>query len=593
MLVGQYLRHSDLYGNRVHFQTLVKKLRKLNRSSVITNLSVINSMFAHIHFFGRYEEDFPNLQQELHDNYLKDSVRAEIHHRNKEDYIVFTRLQTLYLLQLSIRYCADKSTILVDGKTKGGFDLGDCFLMASDYLISPKEEENVEIGSNKKRVKHLGFQLAPSIELQNPLDFKRGIVRSEIIYSQILESKEFEQILIEKKRSDFDIPTKFKQSTKISLQQYFDITLAILFNFLEKTPLAKAQWITPKGFLRFSILDKKVLKNYLKLESKSLEGFDAIFRREKRYLKQFRHVSFKPFSLIEIFDEMYVCADLFFLSEKLNSGVYWKIFDTLPKSKKEDFFSVYGIIFELYVRHLLKKIVSKNNNSIKGGLLLSSPKYQIGNELFDEIIYFPETKHLIVIETKSSFMHTEAKYGKSIRKFETEIRKKFIAKENGTGKGIGQLANHIGSMFHENRDLRFHIDNSDFDSWIQGVEKISPILITQEPIISFHIIEDFLNTELKKKLEQEKVRASVKISQLTVINVETLEKLKPYLETNQLTLEQCVNLRAYKDPKYKQHFEDFVFDKFKLSNVEDKESNEIFERVLERIKQRFFDETNT
>jgi hypothetical protein len=585
--------YSDLHGKKAHPQTIKKILRKLKRGSVISNLAIINALFLRISFFGHFEKDFPKLQEELNENYLRESVIADIQRNNNQNNPVFSRLQAIFLAQLSILNCSEDANLLADGKTEGGFDLGDSYLMASDYLLSQKEDRNINTGTNKKRIRHLGFQLAPLIDFSNPLDIILGIIRSEIIYSQILASDELKETLSKKDLSHFDIAKEFETSTKISLLEYIDITLAILFTFLspEEQKSREAQFFTLSGFLRYSTLDEQILKRFLKLEAKKPEEFKKIFNNNKSYLKQFSYLPFKTFSMIEIIDGIYICIDPFFLSEKLSSGIYWKIFDSLRNEKqRNDFFQVYGYIFEQHVRQMLRQITSKNGYFVRKGLQLSSPTYQNNDESFDEMIYYPESKHLIVFECKSSFMHTEAKYGNSIRKFEKEIRKKFVAKEDSTGKGIGQFANHISKLFHKDKGKRLHLNNPEFDKYIQNAEKISPVLITQEPIISLHIIENFLNSELNKKLQKQTLRASAKVSQLTVIDIETLERLKPYLATGEPTLEQCINSRIFRDPTYKQMFRSFLLSNFTELNQKKKnaENDELLNKVFQRIKERFF-----
>ena len=164
---------------------------------------------------------------------------------------------------------------------------------------------------------------------------------------------------------------------------------------------------------------------------------------------------------------------------------------------------------------------------------------------------------------------------------------KFV-RNNKDGKDLGvtQLTKHINRLFHPDKTKRLHLGNDELDSWIQNAEKISPVLVTQEPIISFHINEDWLNDDFRKSLKQ--VRSGVSVSNLTVIDIQTLEELKPHLINGTPTFEQCINARNYRDPEYKQHFADFVSTNFNLTHKTDEESDKVVEAVFDRSKALFF-----
>lgn len=589
MLGACYLTHNELFGEKVHFQTLKKKLRQLRRSSVVSNLASVNNLYAHSTFIGKGLEDLPKIQDNLKTSYLRQSVRSAINQRKLDDRVVFVRLQNLFLAQLSLLYSNDEVMELADGMTSAGFDLGDSCLIASDYLWSPKEAADTGTGSDKKRVRHLGFQLAPGMELSNPLGMRAGIARAETIFSRILTSEEFKVILEGKKLDTFDISVEFEKATKMSLQDYIGITVALLSFML--TPddgnLNGVRFFTVDGFLAQSSLNRETFERYLGLEARNVNQFQSIFKSQKSYLNQHSFLPFKMFPIIEIHEGIYICVDTFFLSEKLGAGIYWKLFDKLSSAQRETLATVYGHLFELYVRTLFRAVTSHNRMDLKKGVMYSSPNYKgTADESFDEIIYYPESKHLIVIETKASLMHTMTKYGRSIKKFRGELVKKFVKSTDGKDLGVTQLSKHIGRLFHSDKAKRLHLENDELDCWIQNAEKISPILVTQEPVISFHINEDWLNEDFKASLNH--VRSSVNLSNLTVIDIQTLEELRPHLMSGTPTFEHCINARNYRDPEYKQHFADFVSTNFKLKNKVDKETKAIVDAVFERSKRLFF-----
>jgi len=594
MLALIYLTHSELFGKKAHFQTLKKRLKGLGRGSVLSNLAVINNLYAHTEFFGKGVTDLPRIQNLLKSAYFNVETQNRIRLTKLSDRVVFTRLQNLHLARLSVLHSTDNKPVIVDGGTAGGFELGECSLIASDYILSQREMKNSGTGTDSKRIRHLSFQLSPSSELSNPLDMVLGIIRSETMYLRLLDSVEFKDVLARINLNDFDIASEFEVATGISLRDYIDITVALISYFLVPDSngiINKIRTITVDDFLSKSELPKDIFEKYLVLESRTIDYFESEFRNDARYLDQYSFLPFKTYPLIEIQRGLHFCIDTYFLTEKLNAGLYWKIFDNLKGNKKNRFSAVYGHLFENYVRTLFRGMLETPEPDPRKGLLLPSPKYVHGDECFDEIIYFPESKHLIVVETKASFLHTEAKFGPSIIRFRTEILTKFVEKRDGTGKGVGQLAKHIGRLFAADKDIRAHIENPDFDSWIQTVEKVTPVLIVQEPSIAFHINEDWLNREFVERLKKSDIRGSVRIANLAILNIETIETLKSHITLGEITLEQCLNARKHRDPDYKNDFTSFVYSNFDLRRKIDEEMQSTLSHVFHRTAHRFFGES--
>ncbi len=128
----------------------------------------------------------------------------------------------------------------------------------------------------------------------------------------------------------------------------------------------------------------------------------------------------------------------------------------------------------------------------------------------------------------------------------------------------------------------------DLDDVIQSVEKITPVLVVQDETVSFHIVEDLLNEIFANLLKRRSTRHSVQISQLTVLNISTLEMLKPHIIDGEVTLEQCLSSRNYRDANYRTHFKFFVSEHFDLRRKTDKESDEQFSKVFDRVRGSFF-----
>lgn len=121
------------------------------------------------------------------------------------------------------------------------------------------------------------------------------------------------------------------------------------------------------------------------------------------------------------------------------------------------------------------------------------------------------------------------------------------------------------------------------------------MLIGLEPFLGVHIIEGvFLSEYFQKELEKKNISDGVKINPLTVIHIEAIEWLKPYLENGDATFEQLLNLRFIRDPEYKYFFAPSTFfePRFNLlkENRKNEEVLECFSKVFDESVKNLFGE---
>jgi len=215
-------------------------------------------------------------------------------------------------------------------------------------------------------------------------------------------------------------------------------------------------------------------------------------------------------------------------------------------------------------------------------LFSSFPHFANGNEAFDGALCLGD--HLIVFEYKGGGLPLVAKYSGKIRLFERQLDRKFGVGEDG---GILQLARKIELLFHRERSRRHRIP--ELDSLIDKITKITPVLVTQEPFLRGDSFNSMLNSRLKKLLQKSKVKA-IEIAPLQVIDIESLESLKPNLIARDFSLDQCLNARACDDPEVIYSFSTFPWKKYfpSFGTREDEEVSERSDAILKRVRETIF-----
>lgn len=208
-----YVRFSDLFCKKVAFPTLKKMLRQFKRSDVIYRLALINATIARVEFQVERSQRRIELQRELANEFLDEEIRGLLEQKFGKDLAsgkcgIFFRQTILYLIRLAIFECSEDSTMLTTGGSAGAYELGRCLLIASDYLLTKRDEQAIAFGSEAKRRRHWNLQLAPIYELYNPTEPELAIVRTERIYSDILDASQFKEKLTGK-LTGFDIAKEF------------------------------------------------------------------------------------------------------------------------------------------------------------------------------------------------------------------------------------------------------------------------------------------------------------------------------------------------------------------------------------------------
>lgn len=598
MLGSTYIRYSDLCDQSLPLATLKKKLRQFKLSSVIFTLSRINVLLGRQRMLSEGREAMQELQGLLVSNFIDDDLlegrlKPKFGHCKSDEHPIFLRQQILNLLRLCALVCQENAPVITDGKTSGGYEFGRCCLIMNDHLLSKKEERAINAGTSLKRRKHLGIQLAPLLELYNPPKMDQAVVRAETIFSEILNSQEMQPI-VQRELKGFDLGQAFFDATGLTLDNYKELILTIviwLYGHTSKELIDNPNLLmfSRSGLIKNTAIKAEDFNRYLSLDSLKLSEVTASFSsKAATLLPHFDYVLFRSRPLLELEDDMFVCADPCFVVEKLSAGIYWTIVDSLKGKKGGTALTAFGYLFEIYVNRILRQVSPSN------GYFIASPKYKTGESSFDGIIC--RGKHLIVMEHKASFMKTVAKYSGKVKVFEEELDKKFgVDQKDGTEKGVAQLANHIEWLFHEQISNRGYIEELDqlLRNSHSKIEKITPVLIVQEPILRFPAIEEILSKRFVRLLKQKRITKAIHVAPLAIIDIDTLEKMKPNLMAGDFTLEQCLNARAAHDPHYRQVFHSFVADNFPgYGKREDSEMDDKFKAIMDRAKGRFFSDTH-
>jgi hypothetical protein len=226
------------------------------------------------------------------------------------------------------------------------------------------------------------------------------------------------------------------------------------------------------------------------------ESFAAEVRR-RSFLTDSLNL-FRQYPFLRLDEDQALILDLQFMVELLTLGVYWKIYDSLPTSKREPFRELWGRIFELYTVGLLREFYPPAS-----GMMVPDARFPNGQ--IDALLDFgPE---VFVFEMKASLLTEPAKRLRDRAEFVKDLNLKFVRNEQGKPKAVIQLVTSCKA-----------IERGAIRTAARAV-RIYPVLVGDERIMEAFCFNAYLN-----EIFQNELGPSPVVQPTTSMSVKELEE---------------------------------------------------------------------
>jgi hypothetical protein len=360
-----------------------------------------------------------------------------------------------------------------------------------------------------------------------------------------------------------------------------DLIFGLLIFYITRE---QAQLIADPGIFLFNPdsffrnVEKEDVQKFLSMELSTLDEMVAELQKPSNLKPQHDFIAFRKKPLLRVSENAAVCINPGFLQEKLESGLFWSIFNSLETDKERGLlFQMWGMLFERYVSYLLTEPFQG-----KAEKYIGFPRFADNNEeAFDGVIT-AESKWF-VLEYKGGFLKAEAKYAENEGEFIRDVRLKF---GTAPGAGIEQLARKIGQAFcaDDSKQRRLcAIDSS-------GVSIIVPVMVVQEPFVSSELTSRYLCDEFRFHLRKERLRKDVVCTGLQVLDVEDIENIRAYISSGQCSFSDCLMGHARLGDRagsFRDYFGQYFQEK-SLKAVEDRNLETRVRKIFDRLSIRFF-----
>ena len=538
------------------------------------NLMELVVTLARINLFLHRSEDILECDRLLKSKFCSRYLQKKIQSRGLDNHNVFNRASTLRLLSESVKIANHRSPRAKDNVADPGKNLGNCYLIANGLSKAESAKSRSELAEEQR--KELLAGLMPSWE------YAIYTLPWHLIKKSLVRTEEYLACL-EQISSTFNVNETFCQATGLTIQDYQYLIFRILSVVLEFSPEevfeGSALFIDMNPTPSLAPLYDKLLK-YICISTGELAH--ALEADPKNSLpNEFR--LWRKYPLVKSSDNKVFPIDISFLRDKLDTGVFWIIRDQLEEEKEGkgvEIISLWGEVFENYAASIIQRGINSQTQPRMETCIIK-PKYVQKEQAECTDIAVCSRETLILLECKAPLLSAQVKFSGDSREFYDGLKSKVFAPY-----GIKQLCNAIETLTNTNEEDKREVGEIE----VSSMKKIYPVLVLSDRTFSLVLMNQVFNSEFQSLKKYNLHKEEPKIMPLTVLTIDELESLEPYLRDTPF----YAHLDTYLDEwnQDRDHNKPYPFSQY-LYSLMDKELRENThidrecERILSEIKTYF------
>ena len=274
---------------------------------------------------------------------------------------------------------------------------------------------------------------------------------------------------------------------------------------------------------------------------------------------------FRQQPFLRLDDGRVVILDLQFVKDLLTSGVYWQLFDRLPRQKRETFRDLWGRAFELYVADLMQTFYPA------GAQILRTDITFMAGQIDALLDFGPD---VFVFEAKSSLLTEAAKRHGDPSILSKDVERKFVRNERDDPKAVVQLARAARSILEETVPTTI------------TPTRIYPVLVTDETASESFGFNAYLNEHFQRELGGLRT-----VRPLTVMSIDEFEELLPYVSENVFSWAELCEARFDKREVCVRSVHQAIYD-LRIDRRREVKRNKYlldrFDEIFDNIRQTYF-----
>jgi hypothetical protein len=445
--------------------------------------------------------------------------------------------------------------------------------MVNDFLSTPENLRLVGSSRTSKRLRKVALQLqvGSGLEVNNPPAIHASIVRSDKIFGDILR----------RTPGASDIRTVFRQRSGMDIEDYVDHVFGLLIYFIT---LDFQKLIADAGlaYINLSIFFAQgpadMVQRFWSLELTTVDALETELSQPSVLKDYHDFTAFRKRPMLEVGPNTATPVHVGFVQEKLESGLFWAIFNTLSTQEEKGLlFTKWGYLFEQYVSDTLAECLGKRLN------FFAFPRFADNDdEAFDGM--YVDGDVWVVMEYKGGFLNLNAKYSEDEQVFLRDLNRKF---GRDRGAGIEQLVRKISAVFAAKPKERRPLTGID----ASGARVILPVLVVQDPFVSSEATTPYLVDVFGTMKRKQHLDRKIVCTTPLVLGVSDIEALAPYLLTRRVSFVDCLmersRLGGARILSFRDFFRVYLHDR-DIAMARDEAVFERFGQIVDRVSRRFF-----
>ncbi len=575
-LLVTYPTWKELFGSHPTELELLEQIRPLDVVNTVWLLARINTLVA-LDRFHSDEQRTIELQTLLVNLFIDDDLferlKAKMGTERLFNRRLFHPLQILTLMKKIVVNGAKVGGLRPDMDKSAAHRLGRCLTMVNDFLFTPENLRLVGPSRTSKKLRKVALQLqvGSGLEVNNPPAIHASIVRSDKIFGDILR----------RTPGASDIRTVFRQQSGMEIEDYVDHVFGLLIYFIT---LDFHKLIEDPGLACINLStffaqgSPEIVQRFWNLELTTVAALETELRQPSVLKEYHDFTAFRKRPVVEVVANNATPVHVGFIQEKLESGLFWAIFNTLPtREERAVLFTKWGYLFEQYVSDTLSECLAG------GAKFLPFPRFaDNGDEAFDGL--YTDGEVWVVMEYKGGFLNLNAKYSEDEQEFLRDLNRKF---GRDRGAGIEQLVRKISAVFAAKPKERRPLTGID----PSGVHVIIPVLVVQDPFVSSEATTPYLVDVFGTMKRKQHLDRKIVCTTPLVLGVSDIEALAPYLVSRRVSFVDCLmersRLGGARFLSFRDFFRGYLHDR-DIAIARDEAVFERFRQIVDRVSRRFF-----
>lgn len=488
-MMTAYMRHADIFGDYSTISSVVQPMSRFNLYAVLQRLSRISSCIT-------AGNEVPGaefiIQDELRKLYFSPELQEKIlstyqqrgwkdNHPTDKPVPLFHRHQLLMMLKFALIACPEEGGI---GATSAWSSedthlLGAVALRVNDLAGAETIEDNPD-----RHILEVSLNVLTSVDYAFDNELMPMFGRAQQFWIELPKDAR-----VQSDPKFVPFAQRFFECHGITLENFLHSLFIVNTRSIgfdpakEKFPVIEIDRYKESLNLPDGIFEKSVSMVSLtprKMAERIFMGQSQSFRTDMTVLREF--------PLLEVHPGTHLIHDQIYMARFLTEGIYHVFVNTLTGQEKEDFQSLYGSIYALYLEKLLEAAFAAKQHKEKQKITVS-PMFHKANAEVCDIFIESCSDSWVLIEAKGSFFTTQGKYSGSYSAFKDNVDAKFGSVDSKRPKGVAQLANSIKKIL---LGEKFSVTGAD----LSKCDSIYPVLVANDtaavvPGMRIHLEEVF------------------------------------------------------------------------------------------------------